>query len=139
MAAAFTGRSGSKESDCEYQTYENGAKFFTKRSLGVGEGLTIAFGWDKGLVSPPSSWKRFLWTMNLGENWVFMLPIFSLSLCCNQWYRKGRDPKVREAITVMYEPPKFDNQPLTPAEVGTLIDEKLDPRDITSTIVGLGG
>jgi uncharacterized membrane protein len=37
----------------------------------------------------------------------------------------------------MYEPPKFENQPLTPAEVGTLIDEKLDPRDITSTIVGL--
>jgi len=38
---------------------------------------------------------------------------------------------------VMYEPPKFDNKPLTPAEVGTLIDERLDPRDITSTIVGL--
>jgi uncharacterized membrane protein YgcG len=37
----------------------------------------------------------------------------------------------------MYAPPKFENQPLTPAEVGTLIDEKLDPRDITSTIVGL--
>jgi hypothetical protein len=27
---------------------------------------------------------------------------------------------------------------LTPAEVGTLIDENFDPRDITSTIVGLG-
>lgn len=40
-------------------------------------------------------------------------------------------------MTVMYEPPKFDHQPLTPAEVGTLIDEKLDPKDITSTIVGL--
>jgi len=37
----------------------------------------------------------------------------------------------------MYEPPKYENQPLTPAEVGTLVDEKLDPRDITSTIVGL--
>jgi uncharacterized membrane protein len=37
----------------------------------------------------------------------------------------------------MYEPPKVGNQPLTPAEVGTLIDEKLDPRDISSTIVGL--
>jgi uncharacterized membrane protein len=54
-----------------------------------------------------------------------------------QWYRKGRDPKVRESITVMYEPPKFNNQPLTPGEVGALIDEKLDPRDITSTILGL--
>jgi uncharacterized membrane protein len=54
-----------------------------------------------------------------------------------RWRRRGRDPKVRESITVMYEPPKFDNQPLTPGEVGTLVDEKLDPRDITSTIIGL--
>jgi uncharacterized membrane protein YgcG len=37
----------------------------------------------------------------------------------------------------MYEPPKFDNKPLAPGEVGTLVDEKLDPRDITSTILGL--
>lgn len=55
----------------------------------------------------------------------------------NRWYRKGRDPRVRESVTVMYEPPRFDHQPLTPAEVGTLIDERLDPRDISSTIVGL--
>ena len=31
----------------------------------------------------------------------------------------------------MYEPPKYENQPLRPAEVGTLVDEKLDPRDIS--------
>jgi uncharacterized membrane protein len=37
----------------------------------------------------------------------------------------------------MYEPPKFNNKILIPAEVGAIIDEKLDPRDITSTIVGL--
>ena len=55
----------------------------------------------------------------------------------NLWYRRGRDPRVREAINVMYEPPAFENRPLTPAEVGTLVDEKLDPRDITSSIVGL--
>ena len=66
-----------------------------------------------------------------------MFPFFSLIYMVSLWYRKGRDPQVRESIRVMYEPPKFDNRPLTPAEVGTLIDEKLDPRDITSSIVGL--
>jgi len=137
MAAGFTGRSGSKESDCEYQTYENGAQFFIKRSLGAGEGLTIAFGWDKGLVSPPSPWKKFLWTMNPGENWIFVLPIFSLAFMFIHWHSKGRDPKVKEAITVQYGPPKYNNQPLTPAEVGTLVDEKMDPKDITSGIVNL--
>ena len=136
MVAGYEGGHGSKE-ECGYETYDNSGKFFTKRSLNMGEGLTLVFGWDKGLVSPPSSWKKFLWAMNLGENWVFLLPIFSFLYMGNRWYRKGRDPKVRESITVMYEPPKFENQPLTPAEVGTLIDERLDPRDITSTIVGL--
>jgi uncharacterized membrane protein YgcG len=136
MVAGYEGGYGSKE-ECGYEAYDNSGKFYTKRSLKMGEGLTVVFGWDKGLVSPPSSWKKFLWAINLGENWVFLLPIFSFLYMGNRWYRKGRDPKVRESVTVMYEPPKFDHQPLTPAEVGTLVDEKLDPRDITSTIVGL--
>ena len=136
MVAGYEGGYGSKE-ECGYETYENSGKFLTKRSLKMGEGLTIVFGWDKGLVLPPSSWKKFLWAVNVAENWVFLLPIFSFIYMFNLWYRKGRDPRVRESVTVMYEPPKFDNKPLTPAEVGTLIDEKLDPRDITSTIVGL--
>ena len=33
----------------------------------------------------------------------------------------------------MYEPPKG----FTPAEAGTLVDDSVDPRDITSTIVDL--
>jgi uncharacterized membrane protein len=136
-ATGYTGHYGSKESECEYETYENGSKFFSKRRLNQSEGMTIAFGWDKGLVFPPSSWKRFFWGLNLQENWVFLLPIFSFLYMFSLWYRKGRDPRVRESVTVMYEPPKFDNKPITPAEVGTLVDEKLDPRDITSTIIGL--
>ena len=136
MATGYEGSYGSKE-ECGYETYENSGKFFTKRGLKMGEGLTIVFGWDKGLVFPPSSWKKFLWAVNLGENWIFLLPIFSFLYMTSRWYRKGRDPRVRESITVMYEPPKFDNKPLSPGEVGALVDEKLDPRDITSTIVGL--
>ena len=135
-AAGYQGGYGSRE-ECGYETYDNSGKFFTKRKLNTGEGLTIAFGWDKGLVSPPSSWKKFLWAIDLRENWVFLFPFFSLIYMVNLWYRKGRDPRVRGSVRVMYEPPKFDDRPLTPAEVGTLIDEKFDPRDITSTIVGL--
>jgi uncharacterized membrane protein len=137
MAAGYEGGYGSKE-ESGYETYDNGGKFFTKRRLNVSEGLTIAFGWDKGLVFPPSSWKKFLWVIDPRENWIFLLPVFSFIYIASRWYRKGRDPRVRESVTVMYEPPKFDNKPLIPAEVGTLIDERLDPRDITSTIVGLG-
>ncbi|OGW51962.1 MAG: hypothetical protein A2Y81_01200, partial [Nitrospirae bacterium RBG_13_43_8] len=136
-AACFTGIYGSRRSNCSFTTSHNSGEFSTKTYLNPGEGLTIAFGWDKGLVSPPSSWKRFFWALDLKENWIFSLPILSLTLMITLWYRRGRDPKVRQAVTVMYEPPKYDNKVITPAEAGALIDEKLDPRDITSTIVGL--
>ncbi len=136
MVTGFEGRVGSKE-ECGHESYDNTGKFFTKRGLQMGEGLTIVMGWDKGIVSPPSSWKKFLWAIQLEANWVFLLPAFSLFYMMNLWYRKGRDPRVRESLTVMYEPPKFENKPLTPAEVGTLVDERVDSRDLTSTIIGL--
>ncbi len=136
-AACYTGTLGSKESQCSFETAINNGEFFTKKNLNSREGFTIAFGWDKGLISPPSSWERFLWTIDIKENWVFLLPFFSMVFMISLWNARGRDPKLKEAVTVMYEPPKYNNVPLTPGEVGTLVDEKLDPRDITSTIVGL--
>jgi uncharacterized membrane protein YgcG len=136
-ASCFTGFYGSQKADCSFRASHNSGEFFTKQYLDPGEGLTIAFGWDKGLVLPPSRWKKFLWAIDLKENWTFALPFLSFIFMINLWYRRGKDPKVREAVTVMYEPPKFNNKILIPAEVGAIIDEKLDPRDITSTIVGL--
>jgi uncharacterized membrane protein YgcG len=135
--AGYTGRFGSTESQCLTETKENGATFSSKRPLNMGEGLTIVFGWDKGLIAPPSLWTRFLWTIDIEENWVFALPLLALMSIAFLWHTRGRDPKVREAITVMYGPPKFNRQPLTPAEVGTLVDETFDRRDITSSIIGL--
>lgn len=136
-AACYTGYYGSHEKNCEFRISGHSGNFFTKKGLKSGEGFTIAFGWQKGLVSPPSSLKRFLIDINIEENWVFVFPLFSLFFMFNLWYRKGRDPKVKDSITVMYEPPRYNNLPLNPAEVGTLIDEKIDSRDITATIVGL--
>ena len=136
-AACYTGRSGSAEKSCTYENAENFIEIKTQRSLSAGEGLTIAYGWDKGLVSHPSSLRKFLWLINLQQNWIFIFPLLSLSIMLNLWYTKGRDPRDRESVTVMYGPPQYNNVPLCPAEVGTLIDETLDSRDITATIVGL--
>lgn len=134
-ASCYTGAFGSRESLCRYETFGNYAEFLLEKSLKPREGFTVAFGWDKGIIHPPSKWKPLEWKIK--ENWSFVLPVLSLFFMVNLWRRKGRDPRVKESVTVMYEPPKFDGKPLTPAEVGAIIDEKLDPRDITSTIVGL--
>ncbi|HOV78886.1 MAG TPA: DUF2207 domain-containing protein [Bacillota bacterium] len=136
-AACYTGFYGSEESQGGFEAANNSGKFYTQRELKKGEGFTIVFGWDKGLVSPPTPLKKFLWALNFRDNWVFIFPVFALIFMVNLWYKRGRDPKVRESVAVMYEPPKFNGSPLTPAEVGAIVDEKMDPRDITSTIVGL--
>ncbi len=91
-AAGYVGRYGSKE-ECGYETYDNSGNFFAKRNLLVGEGLTVVFGWEKGLVFTPSSWKRFLWAIHLRENWVFFLPFFSLVFMVSLWYPKRKRSK----------------------------------------------
>jgi uncharacterized membrane protein len=80
---------------------------------------------------------KLWWFLDMKENWIFLLPLFPTAIMISLWKAKGRDPGVREAVTVKYEPPRYKNVPLTAGEVGALVDEKLDPRDITSTIVGL--
>lgn len=135
--ACYTGAYGSTESACTFRSLENGASFSTERTLEAGEGFTVGMGWDKGIVAGPSSWQRFLWTINPGENWVFLIPVFALVYLSVGWYRRGRDPRVREAITVMYKPPESDGKPLTPAQVGVLVDERFDQRDLTSSLIGL--
>jgi len=136
-ASCYTGRRGSRESACSYIPGDNVIEFISEKDFMPGEGFTIAYGWDKGIVSPPSSLRKFIWIMNPDQNWVFILPLLSLIVMITLWTRIGRDPRVRESVTVMYGPPQFDNKPLTPAEVGSMVDENLDPRDITATIVRL--
>ncbi|MBI5633568.1 MAG: DUF2207 domain-containing protein [Nitrospirae bacterium] len=136
-ASCYTGRKGSRESACRNIPGDNFIEFITKSPLHPGEGFTVAYGWDKGIVSPPGSLRKFLWSINLKQNWVFILPLFSFFAMLLIWRRIGRDPRVRESITVMYSPPEYSRVPLTPAEVGAMVDERLDPRDITASIVGL--
>ncbi|MDP2157106.1 MAG: DUF2207 domain-containing protein [Nitrospirota bacterium] len=136
-STCYTGRQGSRESACRSIPDDNINEFITNTQLQPGEGLTVAYGWDKGIVSPPTSYRKFLWLINLEQNWVFVLPLLSFFVMLNLWMKTGRDPRVRESVTVMYSPPQHAGAALSPAEVGTMVDEKLDPRDITATIVGL--
>jgi uncharacterized membrane protein len=49
------------------------------------------------------------------------------------FYRKGRDPRGKGTIIPEYEPP----DKLTPVLMGSLVDERADMRDITSTLIDL--
>ncbi|MGB3327940.1 MAG: DUF2207 domain-containing protein, partial [Thermomicrobiales bacterium] len=50
------------------------------------------------------------------------------------WYVKGRDPQIGPVADFLAEPP----DDLRPGAAGVLIDEKVDQRDIVSSIVDLG-
>src|SRR5262249_23745997 len=94
------------------------------------EGMTIAVAFDKGLVHEPSAAEKFFRTLR--SNAVFLIPLGVFALMFYLWWTRGRDPRLRP-ISAQYEPP----DKLTPGEVGTLIDESADMRDITASIVDL--
>ena len=68
----------------------------------------------------------------LRSNWAFLLPLGAFVLMFRRWQTRGRDPRLRP-IAPRYEPPEG----LTPAELGTLVDNSPDMRDITATLVDL--
>ncbi|MCM8787977.1 MAG: DUF2207 domain-containing protein [Candidatus Omnitrophica bacterium] len=63
----------------------------------------------------------------------FLIPIIVFVIMFRLWYKYGKDPKLRKSIVVEYKVP----QDLTPIEMGTLIDDKVDIRDISATIIDL--
>jgi predicted membrane protein DUF2207 len=130
-AACYTGAYGSKSTDCTFNITQNGVEFNVLRSFSAGEGFTIVVGLPKGILKEPSFFKKASWF--LSDNWFFSLPFLTLLLISYVWYTRGRDPEDKGVITVRYEPPKD----LTPGEAGTLIDEKADIIDITSTLIDL--
>ncbi len=66
------------------------------------------------------------------SNWPFLIPILAFFLMYRLWSRHGKDPE-RRPITPMYEPPEG----LTPSEVGVLVDNRPDLRDVTAMLVDL--
>lgn len=94
-------------------------------------GMTIVLGIPTGLIHKPTlSEKAFDLFL---DNWGFWLPFLFLILLLYLWYTKGRDPHLKGPIIAQYEPPNN----LTPSEVGSLIDEKVQLSDITADIIGL--
>jgi uncharacterized membrane protein len=104
----------------------------TLTALPPGEGLTFAIRMPVGAVTLPKVSQEVIWFM---QDWweSFALPLATAVMLWIYWLFFGKDKGGSKAVGVEWEPPKD----LTPAEVGTLIDEKCDMSDITSTLVDL--
>jgi hypothetical protein len=129
-ATAFTGAYGSSAQDARIQEIEHGFYFEATQGLRFREGLTVVVGWNPGVVSRPGVIKKATFFMR--SNWLLFLPFLSFLVMFQVWKTWGRDPE-RRSVVPQYEPPEG----LTPAEVGTLVDNRPDTRDITALLVSL--
>jgi len=133
--SCFAGKTGSKE-NCEniYLNKNvdgiNEIDFF-ERNLYKHEGLTVIVGLPKGILIEPSFFKKtfdLIW-----DNKLILVPILTLVILLYLWWHKGRDPKGRGTIIAQFGPP--DN--LSPIEIGTIVDERVNKRDISAEIINL--
>lgn len=129
-ALAFSGAYGAREQQADVRIEGAEIRYEMTRPLGFREGLTAVIGWDKGLVDEPGPLQ--LTRLFLRYNWPLALPAGVFVIMWYLWHTRGRDPRLRPII-VSYEPP----DQLTPAELGTLVDDSPDLRDITATLVDL--
>jgi uncharacterized membrane protein len=130
-AQAFTGVYGSAGHDASADVNGAECSFATTSRLPMRGGLTIDVYIPKGILKEPSGFTRLLWF--LGSNPIVFLPFWTFAVSFFFWWKWGRDPDPGVSVAPMYEPPKG----LSPAEAGTLLEDKIHPRDITSTIVDL--
>lgn len=129
-AIALNGAYGSTAQESSVGTEGNVIRITMPRRLEFHEGVTAVVGWDKGVVREPTQNERALGF--LAANWPLAIPVLVFFAMFYLWRRVGKDPEGLP-VTVQYEPPKG----LTPAEAGTLTDEKVDMRDITATMIDL--
>jgi len=129
-AIAFNGVYGASARDARVTIDGPVVRITMPHALEYHEGLTAVVGWDKGLVTAPTVTDRAMEAAT--SNWPLVIPIPVFLLVFWRWWRRGRDPR-RRPIAVQYEPPAG----VSPGEAGTLLDNTVDMRDITATLVDL--
>jgi len=132
---AYTGYSGYKGSDYNYEVISSDRVIFTSTyMLNPKEGLTISIQWPKGLVYEPSQSDRVGYFIQdnlqilIGLIGIIGLILYYLMI----WWRVGKDP-AKGVIIPLYEPPSN----MSPASVRFVSEMGYDNKVFTSTIVSL--
>ena len=151
----FTGPYGSLQKNCIFNHSGTSVNYSTTQPLNANEGLTIVLGLPLGYINkiylPPSQKSFFTLALNFDSIFSFLLSFFELIifpflaffivimifLKRLTWKTKPKPviPKELkgEPITVEYNPP--DN--LSPIDIGTILDRRIDLTDISSVIIDL--
>lgn len=130
QTACYTGSYGSRERACTSSIIDPHTVRFTGRSMGYYEGLTVAVGFQKGVVAeppPPSFFERYAVPL-VGGSITLLLLLYYLFT----WIRFGRDPDMPTVIP-LFEPPDG----LSPASVAMVMAGSEDNDQITPAMIDL--
>lgn len=152
--ACFAGKVGSRDRECvTLSSSQSSLSIKTTNPINPGSDFTIAVGFDKqNQLAYPGSVKKSI--KLLRDNWGYPLAALPLIFIVSAWLWKGRDRRyftkniyyetddkkeetvpvfAREHIPMVYSPIKD----ISPSEAGTLIDEKVDVKDVVGEILEL--
>jgi uncharacterized membrane protein YgcG len=128
---AWTGFYNARGKNFTKRTIDAKTLEFTTGTLQPREGITVEIAMPSDAVARPGWWKELRWWLT--DNFPYGVFPATLAACLLGWFLRGRDLPGKGTIVVNYEPPDA----LRPAEVGTLIDERVDLKDISATIIDL--
>jgi uncharacterized membrane protein YgcG len=140
QATCYQGAAGSDEA-CRFTITSSGADFAATRPLAPHGQLTIVAALAKGIVAEPTpiiarDGDNVLAYFEPQPLWLalaFLALAAGLAFLYWRWYTVGRDAREHETIVPEYEPP----DKIRPAQLGVILDESADTKDVTATIVDL--
>lgn len=143
----YTGISGSTTQNCSLSSTSGKVIGSTSTPLSAQEGFTTVVSFPVGLIAhlEPKP------VVNFFDTWIGKITLLILGLAAFFWYivlplaipivwwTQGRDPKAMQGeVRAWFDPPVTQKgRALTPAEVGTLVDESADTRDVFAAIIDL--
>lgn len=125
------GKAGERAGKCDIEMKEKEV-IYRARSLLPGEELNVVARLPADTIAPHSVLEDLSW---FWQDWcaLFAVPLFTSVALLVYWLAFGRDALSGPEILPGLNPPEG----LTPAEVGTLIDERCDVPDVLSTLIDL--
>jgi len=148
----FAGPSGSTSKLCQKGHGADTAEF-TSKDLGYGKDFSIIVGLSKqGSIQFPGFMDNAI--ALLFDNWGYIIVFLPLILMFRIWYRRGRDRRYI-SDNVYYKPDKVNTSTvalfarphlpliyhpldgLSPSEVGTIVDERVNIHDVVAEIIEL--
>jgi len=159
-AACYQGAPGSTET-CEFSQSGSSVQYTSTRLLSSGEEMSVVAALQKGAVSVPApmleerlrEFPQDAFDINPTTVGLSLLVLIAgIGLVAWNWWAHGRDREyltqyyltndprehgaqvfAHEPVAVEFEPP----QKMRPAELGLILDETADPKDVTATVVDL--